>query len=503
MKRAGKLLLPALLAAVFVMAAVLPAATLFTASGAAEAAENGKQTLIIYNWADYIDEGSDEEGIKTPGIIEDFEAYYLKEYGIELEVRYSTFDTNEQMLTTVEQGGEKIDLICPSEYAIQRLMQGGYLQKLNKELLPNNANIDQDIYTKVDSVFKGISVPEVGDSESMSDYFVPYMWGTLGILYNTEYVKEADLAHGYGLLWNKGGNHKLDGKIMLKDSIRDSYVAAVLYMKENGTLPDGKYASLSVEELINTVDDTLLAAAEQVFIEQKEVGGGYEVDEGKNDMLNEKAYVSLQWSGDAVFAMEKLDTLDYFVPEIGGNIWFDGWVIPKNAQNTEAAHRFIDYLNRPEVAMRNSMYIGYVSAVDKDVLMGSAEAMAVLADNGYTIEDYFGTEDEPNEIRYPDINNSTYGVMKDFGEYNTAAIEMWERVKKPDLMWILWVVLAVVGAAAIGVGIYFIVKKKGSVRKVSKVASVNSGNGTAAAAPDDDGDESDEDEDDEDESEKE
>lgn len=482
MKRTGKLTLSVIVCALFVMAAFAPTALVLSTSATAEAAESNE--LVVYNWADYI--------APEPDLIAAFEA----EYGI--KVTYATFDTNETMLTNVEQGDAQVDLICPSEYAIQRLMQGGYLQKIDTSKLSTYSNVDQRIYDKVNSVFTGISVPGAGNSESMSDYFVPYMWGTLGILYNTDVVTEADIAKGYGILWNKAENEALDGKILMKDSVRDSYVAAVLYMKECGTLPEGKYADLSIQELINTIDDTLIEAAENVFVEQKERGGGFEVDEGKNDMINGDAYVSLQWSGDALYTMEQADNLDYFVPVIGGNIWFDGWVIPKNAPNYENALKFIDYLNRPEVAMANAMYIGYTSAVSPEALKNSPEAMAILAENDYEAEDYFGDLN-----RYPVIDDARYGVMKDFGEYNDDAIAMWERVKKPDLMWILWVVLAVVGAAAIGVGIYFIVRKKGSVRKVSKVASVNSGNGTAAAAPDDDGDESDEDEDDEDESEKE
>ncbi len=462
MKKTGKLSLCVIVCALFVAAALTACVQ-----------DEAEKQLIVYNWADYIDEE----------IIKDFE----EEYGI--KVIYSTFDTNETMLTKIEQAGEVVDLICPSEYAIQRLMQGGYLQKIDTSKLSTYSNVDQRIYDKVNSVFTGISVPEVGNSESMSDYFVPYMWGTLGILYNTEFVTEADVAEGYGILWNKAENEALDGKILMKDSVRDSYVAALLYMKERGTLPEGKYADLSIQELINTIDDTLIEAAENVFVEQKELGGGFEVDEGKNDMINGDAYVSLQWSGDALYTMEQADNLDYFVPEIGGNIWFDGWVIPKNAPNYENALLFIDYLNRPEVAMANAMFIGYTSAVSKEVLQNNAEAMAVLADNEYDAEEYFGDLN-----RYPVIDDAKYGVMKDFGEYNDDAIAMWERVKKPDLMWILWVVLAVVAAAAIGVGIYFIVKKKGSVRKVVKATPSGSAALYADKTANDSDDDSDDDE---------
>lgn len=471
MKRTGKLALSVVVCALFVMAAFAPTALVLSTSATAEAAESN--TLVVYNWADYIDE--------------DLIAEFEEEYGI--TVTYSTFDTNETMLTTVEQGNEQIDLICPSEYAIQRLMQGGYLQKIDTSKLSTYSNVDQRIYDKVNSVFTGISVPGAGNSESMSDYFVPYMWGTLGILYNTDVVTEADIAKGYGILWNKAENEALDGKILMKDSVRDSYVAAVLYMKECGTLPEGKYADLSIQELINTIDDTLIEAAENVFVEQKERGGGFEVDEGKNDMINGDAYVSLQWSGDALYTMEQADNLDYFVPVIGGNIWFDGWVIPKNAPNYENALKFIDFLNRPEVAMANAMYIGYTSAVSPEVLQNSQAAMNVLVENEYEAAEYFGDLN-----RYPVIDDAKYGVMKDFGEYNDDAIAMWERVKKPDLMWILWVVIAVVAAAAIGVGIYFIVRKKGSVRKVVKATPSGSAALYADKAANDSDDDSDDDE---------
>ena len=153
MNRTGKLTLSVIECALFVMAAFAPTALVLSTSATAEAAESN--TLVVYNWADYIDE--------------DLIAEFEEEYGI--TVTYSTFDTNETMLTTVEQGNEQIDLICPSEYAIQRLMQGGYLQKIDTSKLSTYSNVDQRIYDKVNSVFTGISVPGAGNSESMSDYF--------------------------------------------------------------------------------------------------------------------------------------------------------------------------------------------------------------------------------------------------------------------------------------------------------------------------------------------
>ena len=160
MKRTGKLLLSLVLVAAFAIASGIG----FVGMGDTVKAEAADNTLVIYNWGDYIDES----------VTDDFEVYYLEMTGKSVEVVYSTFDTNEDMLTTLEQGKESIDLVCPSEYAIQRLMQRGLIQKLDKSKLTNLANVDARIYDKVNSVFTNISGPGTGESESMSDYFIPY-----------------------------------------------------------------------------------------------------------------------------------------------------------------------------------------------------------------------------------------------------------------------------------------------------------------------------------------
>jgi len=421
-------------------------------------AEEPDETLVIYNWGDYIDEDIEEE----------FEEYYESVTGKKLDIVYSTFETNEIMLTTVEKGEEAIDLVCPSEYAIQKLMEGGHLQKIDASKIFTYANVEQDIYTKVGEVFTGINVPGESQPQSMVDYFVPYMWGTLGILYNADVVTEEDLSEGYGLLWNSAGNPELTGKILMKDSIRDSYVAAVMRLKELDRLPAG-YENLSVQELINTVDDTLLQAVEQILLEQSDALKGYEVDFGKAQMTSNRAYVDLAWSGDALWAMEDGENLDYFVPEIGGNIWFDGWSILKNAQNVRASYMFIEYLCRPEIAIRNAMAIGYTCAVDKDVMLASEEALSIVEENEYDVEEYFN-----DELRYPDIESATMlGVMRDFGERNSATIEMWERVKssKQDNMWILWVAIAVVVGAGIAFAVYYaLTHRANAYRRLIKTA---------------------------------
>ena len=442
----------------FCLVVLLVVGVLFSGIAGCSFAEEPDETLVIYNWGDYIDEDIEEE----------FEEYYESVTGKKLDIVYSTFETNEIMLTTVEKGEEIIDLVCPSEYAIQKLMEGGHLQKIDSSKISTFANVDSAIYDKVAEVFTGINVPGIGASESMVDYFVPYMWGTLGILYNADVVTEEDLATGYGVLWNASNNPELEGKILMKDSIRDSYVAAVMRLKELGRLPSG-YENIPVQTLINTVDDTLMQAVEQILIEQSDALKGYEVDFGKAQMTSNRAYVDLAWSGDALWAMEDGENLDYFVPEIGGNIWFDGWALLKNAQNVKAAYMFIDYLCRPEIAIRNAMAIGYTSALDKTAMMASEDVLAIVEENEYDVEEYFN-----DELRYPDIASATtLGVMKDFGERNSATIEMWERVKssKQDNMWILWVSIAVVGGVGIAFGVYYLLTHRANAyRRLIKTA---------------------------------
>ncbi len=398
--------------------------------------------LKIYNWAEYMD----------LEIIDEFEEYYFEQTGDNLEIVYSTFDTNETMLTNITKGGANVDLICPSEYAIERLVRTGALEELDMAKIPNYANIDTRITDKVDDVFGNLTVG--GAQKSLNSYFVPYMWGTLGILYNSEVVTQADLDAGWGLLWNKGGNTKLNKTILFKDSIRDAYVAAVLYLKENDRLPE-KYKTLSVQQLINTIDGTLLKAVEEVLREQKKFLKDYEVDFGKGEMLAGKAYADLAWSGDALYAMELNDNLNYFVPEIGSNIWFDGWAIPKNAQNKDIAYMFINYLCQPEESMRNAMEIGYTSALSIEALSSDAGAIAILTENGYTAEEFFG-----DELRYPVINDKL-GVMKDFGAMNDEVVAMWERVKaEGGKTWILIVVIVAIVVVAGGVVAFFFLKNK-------------------------------------------
>lgn len=422
-------------------------------------------TLTVYNWADYI---YDYE--------EDFKAYYKQQTGRDIVVTYVTFDTNETMLTKVLKGDSQVDVICPSEYAIQKLLEANMLEKLDyftDSSYQNSQYVNSGIISKVKQAFNGFTV--YGQPVDVTEYLVPYMYGTLGILYNVDVMEEAGITKeqiydaGWGVLFNtnKDGNKlsaALDNRIFMKDSMRDSYVATICYLHERGKFVGTPYQNVAIVDLINTVDATLVEMVRATLIEQKQVLYGYEVDFGKNDLIAGTAYVDLAWSGDAMYAIEEAESygveLDYFAPTSGGNIWFDGWVMLKNSQNKEAAKLFIDFLNSPVSAAQNICEIGYTSAVAPEAIKADADAMQVLydcyevdatnADEVAEFDQYFFTD-----IRYPDVNSTTLGVMKDFGVNNQMVVMMWEGVRSTGITaWALlgWTMLAlgvVVGLIAV------------------------------------------------------
>lgn len=473
-------------AKIFVLSLVM-LIILVPALTACDKADDSKgDKLVIYNWEDYIEEDEDSS------ILDDFAAYYEEQTGRSLEITYTTYDTNETMMTKVLKGDANVDLICPSEYAIEKLMLANKLinqKTLIEELTPqtqsmgitfdNLNNVEPAIMSVISSMFGNIEAN--GKAYDMTQYMVPYMWGTLGILYNTNVISEEELEqYGWGVLWNVEKNEQLEGKILMKDSVRDSYAAAVLYMHEYGLLPKGLgYENMGVQELINRTDDALLEAAEAILTEQRDHISGYEVDFGKDDMINEIVYADLAWSGDALWAIEESDyyedtetyQLGYYVPSSGSNIWYDGWAVPDCVENKLAAMMFIDYMCNPMSAARNSMYIGYTSAVAKDILMNNSDVTDFIVENEYDLEEYFG-----DTGRYPEITDKL-GVMRNYGGRNDIVVQMWQKAKAGGAIStsLYWVLLAVAAIGGLIAGAYFV--KEALKRKPKKLSKTNGGDG--------------------------
>ena len=387
-----------------------------------------QKILKVYNWADYIDES----------LLSEFEEWYYEQTGEEVEVVYQLFDINEIMLAKIERGKEDFDVTCPSEYIIERMLKNDLLLPINKDFgstpnyLDNVAPYIKEVFSKID-----------GGGKNPNDYAVGYMWGTTGFLYNTRYVTEEEV-NSWSALWNP----KFKGKLFVKDAFRDVYSPLLIYANEE-RIASGE---VTIDELMHDSSDESIAIVEELLKKTKPNVAGWEADFGKEMMTKEKALLNLTWSGDAVWAMEEAADvgveLDYTVPKEGSIVWFDGWVIPKYAKNTKAAAYFINFMCKPENAIRNMEEIGYVSVIGTPEVMEYMSESAV--ESGYEeamdLSYFFGAEADSvviDPVLYPDRSViERCAMMHDSGPRTEALLAMWSRVKGDNLNnWMVVVIL--------------------------------------------------------------
>ena len=401
-------------------------------------AADREHTLKVYNWADYIDES----------LLDEFEVWYKEQTGEEVEIIYQLFDINEVMLAKLEKGHEDFDVVCPSEYIIDRMLANDMLLPINRDF-----GTTPD-YTRLVSPFFVEQLAKFDqDGKQANDYAVGYMWGTTGILYNPKFVTDEE-ADSWGIIWDE----RFNSKVLMKDAYRDIYGCMIMYARYQEIL-DGK---VTRQQLMNDTSDEAIDTVEVLLKSAKQNIAGWEVDFGKEMMTKEKAYINVSWSGDAVWAIEEAAAigmeLRYHVPREGSNVWFDGWVIPKYAVNTKAAAYFINFMCMPENALRNMDEIGYVSVV------ASPEILEAKIDS--TLEEYSdltyffgeGADSVPvDNIQYPDravIERAA--LMRDCGNRTKSMIEMWSRVKGDSLD--AWVYI-VIGITFGGGGVWYIYNK--------------------------------------------
>lgn len=404
-------------------------------------AQDRAHTLKIYNWADYIDED----------VLTEFKTWYKEQTGEDVEIIYQLFDINEIMLAKIEKGHEDYDLACPSDYIIERMLRNDLLLPLNKDFgetpnyLDNISPYIVDCFNKID-----------GSGKNANDYAVGYMWGTTGFLYNTKYVTEEEVS-----TWNALANDKFGGKLFVKDAFRDVYGPLLMFLKRD-EIAAGKTTRA---ELMYDSSDESIALVENYLKSVKHNISGWEADFGKEQMTKEKGWLNLTWSGDAVWAIEEAAEVNvplaYTVPQEGSNVWFDGWVIPKYAKNVKAAMYFIDFMCRPDIAIRNMEAIGYVSAV------GGAEVLESQIDENEepaNVSYFFGEGNENvriNTVRYPDQDTiDRCEMMHDSGDRTEKMLEMWSRVKGSNLDTKMILIIIVIGLAIIGGVVYSSTSKK-------------------------------------------
>ncbi len=321
--------------------------------------EDKKPTINVYNWGDYID----------PSVIKDFE----KEFNV--KVNYNTFATNEDMYVSIKKGGTSYDVAFPSDYMIERMINEGMLEKINKENIPNLKYIEDRF---LDLEF-----------DPNNDYSVPYMWGTFGIIYNKNMVSEK--VDSWDILWDE----KYKDQILMLDSQRDSIAVA---LKKLGYSMNSR----NIDEL---------EEAKEELIKQKPLVYAYVGDEVKDMMVGEEAALAVVWSGDAVAMIRENDNLEYVIPKEGSNLWFDNMVIPKTSKNKELAEQFINFMNRPEIAARNTDYIGYSTP--------NYKAMELLPEDIINSKVAYPTDEEIGDVE----------IFKDPKDIIKVYDEIWLEIK--------------------------------------------------------------------------
>lgn len=384
-------------------------------SGCYNSEASRDKILKIYNWADYIGEN----------VLEDFQTYYKEQTGEDIHIVYQTFDINEIMLTKIEKGHEDFDVVCPSEYIIERMLKKDLLLPIDTNFAHSPdyiQNVSSFIRDQIDKLSQW--------GKSANRYAVCYMWGTAGLLYNRAYVTDSD-ASSWSCLWDR----KYAGKILMKDSYRDAYGTAIIYAHSQ-ELENG---SITVEDLMNDYSSSAMKIVEKYLKDLKPNIAGWEADFGKEMMTKEKAYLNMTWSGDAIWAIKEAKSvgvdLDYVVPKEGSNIWYDGWVIPKYSKNPKAASYFINFMCRSDIALRNMDFCGYVSSIATPEIM--EEKIDTTLDYYVDLSYFFGPDADSiqiDRVQYPDKEViERCAMIRDFGDKTKEVLDIWSRIKGDNL----------------------------------------------------------------------
>lgn len=407
-------------------------------------AEDRSNVLKVYNWSDYIAEG----------VLDDFKSWYKEQTGENIDVIYMTFDVNEAMLSKIEKGHEDYDVVCPSDYIIERMLDKGLLLPLDFKSLGSTPNyIEANRSPFIEQMFRSIN-----PSIDANQYSVAYMWGTTGILYNPKFVTREEAS-----TWDVIRNPKFAGKILIKDAPRDVYAPVLIYLKQN----ELKSGQVTLQDLMRDSSDESLQMVQDYLMQCKPGVYGWEADLGKEQMTKNRAYVSLNWSGDAVWAIEEAASvgveLDYVVPEEGSTVWFDGWVIPKYAKNIKAATYFINFMCRPDIAIRNMEETGYVASNgSREVLESQIDESLEPIDLSY----FFGPDASAvrvNPILYPDLSVIERCALEhDWGDDTEKLLKMWQNVKGSKANMFTYVIIAVVIAAF---AVYFVTSSNAKKRR--------------------------------------
>lgn len=335
-------------------------------------------TLNVYNWGEYISDGS--EG--TIDVNAEFEKYCLEEFGERVKVNYTTFASNEDMYNKIKSGSVSYDVVIPSDYMVEKMINEDLLLKLDFSNIPN--------YKYVNENYKNLFFDE------KNEFSVPYTYGMVGIIYNETMVDEAD-AGGWDLLWNE----KYEGKILQFNNPRDAFGTAIYSMKED----------------VNTTDPEVWRNAAEILRKQKPLVQSYVMDEIFNKMKNGSAAIAPYYAGDYLSMYDDNDSLKFYFPEEGTNVFVDSMCVPSCAKNKELAERYINFMLSEDIAVANAEFVAYSSPNDN-----------VVGSEAY-IADMIDWNEDAMDILYPD--NTVPTQYFENLDSDTLALQngLWEDLK--------------------------------------------------------------------------
>lgn len=464
---------------------------------------NGNTNVIrVCNCEDYIDEG----------LLLEFE----QETGITVE--YSTYGTNENLYNELVINPNSYDLVVPSEYMIEKLAEEGRIQKLDfTKLSEYKANVSPYIQNRLDNLKFTVKNGEyVGEEVALSEFMVGYMWGTMGWVYNTEYVTKEEVSSWGGVFENPA----LSKKITIKDAVRDSFLVGLALVYKQDLINASDNATIT--EILNRTQQIDVDRVGEKLSSIKPMLYGFEVDSGKNDIVlgNINAYVA--WSGDAAYAIDvaagevedddgtfiegdAIRNLSYSIPDEGSNIWFDGFVMPSGSNNHDSVYKFLEFISRPENVYRNMNYTGYTSMV-----VGGDFAEPIIDEDGNTFNNlydavFLGWFDESEDLEVGEgktvdfsylfgvpantytvtVSEESYGrliaqyptedivarcaIMNNFDSDTLMVInDMWEKVKGETFD--LWLIILIVALVVLLATLIVILRNKDKIFKTEFVA---------------------------------
>ncbi len=393
---------------------LLAGISIFSLSISPLSAAPREKTLKIYNWADYLDSE----------LLDEFVEWYREQTGEDISIVYQTFDLNEVALAKVDRAKADYDLVCPSDYIVERMLKRGLLLPIDKDF-GSTPNYIDNVSPFIAEKFSVISTP----AYNVEDYSVPYMWITAGLLYNPAAVTREE-ASSWGILWDA----RFKNRILMKDDSRHIYGIVRAYANREAIV-----AGAPIAEIANDCSSEAISQVEKDLILVRQNIAGFEMDFGKELMTKGKADISVQYIGDAYWARNEAATigveLDFVTPKEGSILCIDAWVIPKYAQNVKAASYFINFMCRPDNAARNMDCVGYSVAV------AAPEILDLVRDDSFDsysdLSYFFGADADSvrcDPLIFPNRSDvERCVVMRDFDNKTEDIMVMWATIKGDNL----------------------------------------------------------------------